>query len=137
LLTADSGGSSDEVPRSSSNPVSVAAVTFLNTVPLQLNGNPTHTFTAKKNAFLVTWTAILSVSSNRPLEEDAWCREAADAIAGRTEQCTGPVMPNLFRGMVLSWALWSSAAQAAPVCEWTSAEKARSNTCTPYVETHR
>jgi hypothetical protein len=27
--------------------------------------------------------------------------------------------------------------QAAPVCEWTSAEKARSNTCTPYVETHR
>ena len=50
--------------------------------------NPTHTFSAKKNAFLVTWTANLSVSCNPPLEEDAWCREAAPAIAGRTEPCT-------------------------------------------------
>lgn len=45
--------------------------------------------------------------------------------------------PNLFMGLLLSWALWSSAAHAAPVCEWTTAEKARSNTRTPNVETHR
>lgn len=26
---------------------------------------------------------------NRSLDEDAWCKEAAYAIAGRTEECTG------------------------------------------------
>lgn len=37
------------------------------------------------------WALLGCLSCNRSMEDDAFCREAAFAIAGRTEECTGDV----------------------------------------------